>query len=154
MTLQQILYAITISEQGSFNKASEVLYIAQPSLTESMKELEKELQITIFNRSGRGVTLTGDGRDFISYARELYHQYENMMDKYGDNGKRNGNPKRGAPERQPKIKFSVDEKSQDGGKKKRNRGRVYVRFFTSNSRHDFYRQIKNAGETLSRILRR
>ena len=88
MTLQQILYAITISEQGSFNKASEVLYIAQPSLTESMKELEKELQITIFNRSGRGVTLTGDGRDFISYARELYHQYENMMDKYGDNGKR------------------------------------------------------------------
>ena len=81
MTLQQILYAITISEQGSFNKASEVLYIAQPSLTESMKELEKELQITIFNRSGRGVTLTGDGRDFISYARELYHQYENMMDK-------------------------------------------------------------------------
>ena len=88
MTLQQILYAITISEQGSFNKASEVLYIAQPSLTESMKELEKELQITIFNRSGRGVTLTGDGRDFISYVRELYHQYENMMDKYGDNGKR------------------------------------------------------------------
>lgn len=88
MTLPQILYAITISEQGSFNKASEVLYIAQPSLTEAIKELEKELHITIFNRSGRGVTLTSDGRDFISYARELYQQYNNIMEKYGENGRR------------------------------------------------------------------
>ena len=88
MTLQQILYAITISEQGSFNKASEVLYIAQPSLTEAIKELEKELHITIFNRGGRGVTLTSDGRDFISYARELYQQYNTIMEKYGENGRR------------------------------------------------------------------
>ena len=41
MTLQQIHYVITISERGSFNKASEVLYISQPSLTEAVKELEK-----------------------------------------------------------------------------------------------------------------
>ena len=61
MTLQQIYYAITISEQGSFNKASEVLYISQPSLTESVRELEKELGIIIFHRSGKGVTLTSDG---------------------------------------------------------------------------------------------
>jgi len=88
MTLQQILYAITISEQGSFNKASEVLYIAQPSLTEAIKELEKELHIIIFNRGGRGVTLTSDGRDFISYARELYHQYNAIVEKYGENGRR------------------------------------------------------------------
>ena len=88
MTLPQILYAITISEQGSFNKASEVLYIAQPSLTEAIKELEKELHITIFNRGGRGVTLTSDGRDFISYARELYQQYNNILEKYGENGRR------------------------------------------------------------------
>ena len=88
MTLPQILYAITISEQGSFNKASEVLYIAQPSLTEAIKELEKELHITIFNRSGRGVTLTSDGRDFIAQARELYHQYDNILERYGENGKR------------------------------------------------------------------
>ena len=67
MTLQQIHYVITISEQGSFNKASEVLYISQPSLTESVKELEKELCISIFHRSGRGVTLTSDGMEFISY---------------------------------------------------------------------------------------
>ena len=61
MTLQQIHYAITISEQGSFNKASEILYISQPSLTESVRELEKELGISVFHRSGRGVTLTSDG---------------------------------------------------------------------------------------------
>ena len=76
MTLQQIHYVIAISEQGSFNKASEVLYISQPSLTEAVRELEKELGITIFYRSGKGVTLTGDGVEFISYARELYRQYE------------------------------------------------------------------------------
>ena len=75
MTLQQIHYVITISERGSFNKASEVLYISQPSLTEAVKELEKELGITIFHRSGRGVTLTSDGLEFIPYARELYRQY-------------------------------------------------------------------------------
>ncbi len=87
MTIQQIYYAITISEQGSFNKASEVLYISQPSLTEAVKELEKELGISIFHRSGKGVTLTSDGSEFISYARELYSQYENIIDRYGEKSK-------------------------------------------------------------------
>ena len=87
MTIQQLNYAITISEMGSFNKASEVLYVAQPSLTEAIKELEKELGITIFHRSVRGVSLTSDGIEFISYARELYHQYESILDKYSENGK-------------------------------------------------------------------
>ena len=86
MTLQQLRYAITISETGSFNKASERLYISQPSLTSSMQELEKELGIVIFYRSGRGVTLTNDGVEFIAYARQLYHQYQSLMDKYGKNG--------------------------------------------------------------------
>ena len=62
MTLQQLRYAIVISETGSMNKAAETLYIAQPSLTGAMQELERELGITIFHRSGRGVTLTNDGR--------------------------------------------------------------------------------------------
>ena len=87
MTLQQIHYAITISEQGSFNKASEILYISQPSLTESVRELEKELGISIFHRSGRGVTLTSDGMEFISYARELYRQYEVISERYGEKAK-------------------------------------------------------------------
>ena len=66
MTLQQLHYAITIAEKGSLNKAAEFLYIAQPSLTSAMQELEKELGITIFHRSGRGVTLTQDGAEFCS----------------------------------------------------------------------------------------
>lgn len=83
MTLQQLNYAITISEAGSLNKAAELLYIAQPSLTSSMQELERELNITIFNRSGRGVTLTRDGAEFLTYAKQLYSQYEELMEKYG-----------------------------------------------------------------------
>lgn len=84
MTLQQLHYAITIAESGSLNKAAEILYVSQPSLTSSMQELEKELKIIIFNRSGRGVTLTADGAEFLQYAKQLYSQYENISEKYGN----------------------------------------------------------------------
>ena len=83
MTIQQLRYAVTISELGSLNKASEILYIAQPSLTSSVQELEKELGIMVFSRSGRGVTLTNDGMEFIRYAREVLHQYDVLLEKYG-----------------------------------------------------------------------
>lgn len=86
MTLQQLHYAIVISETGSLNKAAEILYISQPSLSESMRELEKEIDITIFHRSKRGVSLTNDGMEFISYARQVYNQYDNLLDKYGEGG--------------------------------------------------------------------
>lgn len=86
MTIQQLYYAITISETGSLNKAAEILYVAQPSLTGSMQDLEKELGITIFHRSGRGVSLTSDGVEFITYARQVYNQYEILVDKYGKSG--------------------------------------------------------------------
>lgn len=83
MTFQQLHYAITISETGSINKASERLYVSQPSLTSSMQELEKEFGLTIFHRSGRGVTLTPEGADFILYARQVYSQYEDLLDRFG-----------------------------------------------------------------------
>ena len=86
MTLQQLNYVITISECGSLNKAAEILYVAQPSLTGAVKELEKELGITIFNRSGRGVTLTNDGTEFLLYARQIYAQYQELLEKYGKAG--------------------------------------------------------------------
>lgn len=87
MTLQQLYYAITISETGSLNKAAEILYVSQPSLTGAVREIEKELDIKIFYRSGRGVSLTNDGLEFISYARQVYSQYESMMENYGKAGK-------------------------------------------------------------------
>lgn len=83
MTIQQLNYAIIISEMGSLNKASEILYIAQPSLTSAIRELEKELGITIFNRTARGVTLTNDGEEFIQYARQVVQQYDRLLEKYG-----------------------------------------------------------------------
>lgn len=82
MTLQQIHYTIVISETGSMNKAAELLYISQPSLTAAVKELEKEIGITVFNRSGKGVSLTADGMEFLTYARQVYQQYETLSEKY------------------------------------------------------------------------
>ena len=88
MTLQQLNYVIVISESGSLNKAAERLYVAQPSLTSAIKELEKEIGITIFNRTGRGVTLTAEGAAFLPYARQVYGQYLNLLDVYGKQGAR------------------------------------------------------------------
>lgn len=86
MTLTQLNYIITIAETKSINRAAEQLYVSQPSLTSAVQELEKELGITLFNRSGRGVTLTNDGTEFLLYARQLYGQYETILEKYGKNG--------------------------------------------------------------------
>jgi len=83
MTLQQLLYVIRISETGSFNKAAEQLFVSQPSLTNAMKELEKELGVTVFNRSGRGVTLTAEGVRFLPYARQVVTQYQHLLEAYG-----------------------------------------------------------------------
>ena len=86
MTIQQLNYVITISEKGSLNKAAEVLFVTQPSLTSAVRELEKELGITLFNRGGKGVTLTNDGAEFIQYARQVVTQYERLLEKYGKGG--------------------------------------------------------------------
>ena len=68
------------------NKAAELLYVAQPSLTNAIKELEKELGITLFFRNAKGVTLTNDGSEFLLYARQIYGEYETVLEKYGKNG--------------------------------------------------------------------
>ena len=86
MTLTQLHYVITIAETGSMNKAAELLYVAQPSLTNAIKDLEKELGITLFFRNGKGVTLTNDGSEFLLYARQIYGEYETVLEKYGKNG--------------------------------------------------------------------
>ncbi len=82
MTLQQLNYVLTIARYGSLNKAAEALYITQPSLTSSLKELENELGIKIFYRNSRGVSPTADGEEFLTSARQLYRQYELLAEKY------------------------------------------------------------------------
>ena len=86
MTLQQLKYVITISEAGSLNRAAEKLYISQPSLTSALRELERELGVTLFNRSGRGVTLTAEGLDFLPRARQVCSQMDSLLEAYGRGG--------------------------------------------------------------------
>ena len=87
MTIQQLKYVIAITEAGSYNKAADILYLSQPTLTNSVRELEKELGITVFNRGGRGVSLTNDGVEFVHYAKQIALQYERLLEKYGKDGK-------------------------------------------------------------------
>ncbi len=82
MTLQQLRYLIAISEHGSINAAAQALYISQSNLSTAMKELERELGITIFMRSNRGVTLTNDGTELLGYARQVIEQADMMEERY------------------------------------------------------------------------
>ena len=82
MTLQQLKYVLAVADKGSINEAAKSLFISQPSLSNSIKELEQELHITIFVRTNRGMTLTNDGYEFIGYARQVIQQYEMLEEKY------------------------------------------------------------------------
>ena len=82
MTLNQLKYIIEIAETGSISMAAARLFIAQPSLSKSVAELEKEMGITIFNRSNRGVYLSEDGTRFLSYARQIVEQTELLESEY------------------------------------------------------------------------
>ena len=86
MTLQQIHYALTIEECGSMNKAAEKLFMVQSALTASVKELEKEIGITIFVRSPKGVTPTPEGREFLNDIRGLEGHYNTLVHKYEGDG--------------------------------------------------------------------
>ena len=74
-------YAVEVAKSGSLNKASEILLIAQPNLSRSIKELEADLGITIFERTTRGMTLTPEGEEFIGFAKGILSQIE-QDDKY------------------------------------------------------------------------
>lgn len=82
MTLQQLKYVITVAETGTITEAANKLYISQPSLTNAIHELEKEVSITIFNRTNKGITLSKEGDDFLGYARQVLEQAAILEDKY------------------------------------------------------------------------
>ena len=86
MTLQQALYALTIEECGSMSKASEKLYIVQPTLTSAIQELENEMGITIFLRTHKGVIPTPEGTEFLNDIRNLYRHYTMLVQKYEGEG--------------------------------------------------------------------
>ena len=82
MTLTQLRYVAKVAECGSITEAARQLYISQPSLSAAIRDLEGELDILIFNRSARGISLTPDGSEFLSYARQILEQTELVEQRY------------------------------------------------------------------------
>lgn len=82
MTLQQLKYVTAVASKGTISEAAKELFIAQPSLTVAIKELETELGITIFNRTNKGAVLTADGEEFLGYARQVLEQTSLIEEKY------------------------------------------------------------------------
>ncbi len=85
MTLQQFRYAVAIAKHKSINKAATELFVSQPSLSNSIKELENEIHIKIFVRSNRGIVITPEGEEFLGYARQMLDHYRLIEDRYVDN---------------------------------------------------------------------
>lgn len=90
MTFQQLKYVITVAETGTITEAAGKLYVSQPSLTKAIHELEKEMNIVIFNRTNKGISLSREGDEFLSYARQVLDQAAILEDKYkgGHGGKK------------------------------------------------------------------
>ncbi|MBO4365519.1 MAG: LysR family transcriptional regulator [Eggerthellaceae bacterium] len=86
MTLQQLRYLIAIAEFGSINAAASNMYASQSNLSTAVKELERELGITIFTRTNRGVTLTNEGTELLGYARQVVEQADMLESRYTRTG--------------------------------------------------------------------
>lgn len=82
MTLQQLKYAVAVAECGNVTAASQKVFISQPSLTTAVHELEKEIGITIFSRTNKGVVVTNEGDEFLGYARQVLEQASLLEEKY------------------------------------------------------------------------
>ncbi len=83
MTLQQLTYLVMVAECGNITDAAEQLYISQPSLSTAIRNLEKEMGVTAFNRTKKGVTVTRDGEELLSFARMLLEQADIMKEHFG-----------------------------------------------------------------------
>ncbi|MGO1725618.1 LysR family transcriptional regulator [Glutamicibacter ardleyensis] len=82
LTLQQLRYFTAVAAEGSISAAADLLYVAQPSMSAAMKELEARVGRTLLIRSARGITLTSDGAEFLGYARQVLEQVELLEHRY------------------------------------------------------------------------
>lgn len=94
MTLAQLVYAVKIADTKSMNKAAKELFISQPALSGAVKELEDELHIELFIRTNRGIVVTTEGEEFLSYARQMVELDKMIAARYMEH-------------KQSKKKFSV-----------------------------------------------
>ena len=86
MTFQQLKYVITVAETGTITEAANQLYISQPSLTNAIHELEKEMNLVIFHRTNKGISISREGEEFLGYARQILEQTAILEDKYKRHG--------------------------------------------------------------------
>lgn len=84
MRIQQLEYLEAIVTAGSINEAAKHLFLTQPSLSNAVKDLEREMNIRIFQRSSSGISLTDEGREFMTYARQILDQVSLMNERYKD----------------------------------------------------------------------
>ncbi len=82
MTLQQLKYIVTVADKGSISDAAKELFISQPSLTNAIKELENEMQITIFSRTNKGIVVSNAGDEFLAYARQVLEQANLLEERF------------------------------------------------------------------------
>lgn len=82
MTLTQLRYAIAVADTKSMNEAAKQLFVTQPSLSSSIKELENEIDVELFRRTNKGVQITVEGKEFLGYARQVVEQYQLLEDRY------------------------------------------------------------------------
>lgn len=82
MRIQQLEYLEKIVEAGSINEAAKRLFLTQPSLSNTVKELENEMGIQIFQRSSGGISLTAEGREFMTYSKQILDQVNLMNERY------------------------------------------------------------------------
>lgn len=82
MNIAQLKYVLETAASSSMREASTKLYVSQPALSSSIRELEDELGILIFERTNKGISLTDDGREFLTYAKKAVSQYEILEDRY------------------------------------------------------------------------
>ena len=87
MTILQLKYVIALANASSMREAASRLYISQPALSSTIRELEEEINVQIFERNNRGVVITEAGRDFLAYAKQAVSQYEVIEDRYIDKWK-------------------------------------------------------------------
>lgn len=82
MNFQKLYYAVVVSESGSFREAARRLYMAQSSLSTAIKELEEEYQVQLFERTKKGIFITEEGSEFLTYARDILSQVEVLEKRY------------------------------------------------------------------------
>ena len=82
MKLQQLRYVVKVAECGSITEASRRLFVSQPSITASIRDLENEMGVHIFERTNKGVIVAEEGETFLGYARQVLDQADLLEGKY------------------------------------------------------------------------